>query len=69
VVTLAGTAVPVGTAAVPVLWAVGTADGYCRVLRVLRVLWITVGTVGTVKLGYCGYCRWVLQGTAERIEC
>ncbi len=61
---------------------VGTADGYCRVLQVLRVLWMylgtaqypwvlqgTVGTVGTVTVGYCGYCRWVLQGTAERIEC
>ena len=64
--------VPVGTAAVPVLWVLqmGTAGycryyGYCGCIRVLRqyswVLQGTVGTVGTVKLGYCGYCRWVLQ--------
>jgi hypothetical protein len=77
--------VPVGTAAVPVLWVLqmGTAGycGYCGcICRVLWVLWMHLGTaqypwvlqgtVGTVIVGYCGYCRLVLmQGTAERTEC
>ncbi len=61
--------VPVGTAAVPVMWVLqmGTA-GYCGYCRVLWVLWVLRGLKVTV--GYCastrGYCRvlwvlWVLQ--------
>ena len=47
--------VPVGTAAVPVLWVLqmGTA-GYCGYCGYCAVPAVPVGTAG--YCGYCGYC-------------